>query len=268
MPDNAPIITLITDFGEADYYVGAMRGVISGINPAARIVDITHLIPPHDIYAAAFTLMCCYKEFPRKTVHLVVADPGVGSARRPILAMTGDHSFIGPDNGVFSYIYQREEMSRVVELTSEHYFRAPVSNTFHGRDIFAPCAAYLSKGIDWSVLGEEIDDPVRFNIPSPRSSGIQVLGTVIHIDRFGNIITNITAAELPEDAIARGAQLRIGKHDRVRILTHFAEAGQDELFAYFGSTGLLELAVPRQSASRMVEARRGMEVMVSLSGQP
>jgi S-adenosylmethionine hydrolase len=268
MPDKVPIITLTTDFGEADYYVAAMKGVISSISPSAAIIDITHLVPPHDIYSAALTLMCCYREFPKRTIHLVVVDPGVGSNRRPILVVAGDYSFIGPDNGVFSYIYQREDLGRVVELTSEHYFRSPVSNTFHGRDIFAPCAAYLSKGIDPDVLGEEIDDPVRFNIPAARVSGSQVLGTVIHVDRFGNIITNITASELSEDAIARGAVISIGKHQAARVLSHFAEAGQGELFAYFGSAGLLELAVPRQSAARVAEAKRGMEVTVAIKVGP
>lgn len=263
MPDRITTITLTTDFGESDYYVAAMKGVISTINPSAAVIDVTHLIPPHDIYSAAFTLMCCYREFPKRTIHVVVVDPGVGSNRRPILVMAGDYSFIGPDNGVFSYIYQREEVGRIVELTSDHYFRTPVSNTFHGRDIFAPCAAYLSKGLDPQVLGEEIDDPVRFNIPAARSSGSRVAGTVIHIDRFGNIITNITSSELTEEAVAQGAVVSIGKNQGARILSHFAEAGQGELFAYFGSAGLLELAVPRHSAARLVEAKRGMEVLVN-----
>ena len=145
MPDKK-LITMTTDFGLTDYFVAAMKGVIYSINPAAEIVDITHQISPHDIYAAAFTLMCCYKDFPRNTLHLVVVDPGVGSARRPIMVMTDEHNFIGPDNGVFSYIYQREHVNRVVHFTTEHYFRQPVSKTFHGRDVFAACAAYVWTG--------------------------------------------------------------------------------------------------------------------------
>lgn len=263
MSEKKPLITLTTDFGEADYYVPAMKGVIRGINPSAEIIDLTHLIPAHDIHAAAFTLMCCYRDFPKNTIHLVVVDPGVGSARRPIMAMTDDYNFIGPDNGVFSYIYQREQINRVVSFTAEHYFRQPVSNTFHGRDVFAPCAAYVSKLIDWRMMGEEISETVRFNTPTAVVvSEKQIRGTIIHVDRFGNLITNITAAEMTEKFIRAGARVRVGAHQAARLLTHFAEANQNELFAYFGSAGFLELAVPRQSAARMVEARRGIEVEV------
>src|ERR1044071_9422475 len=167
MPENRPLITLTTDFGEADLFVAVMKGVIFSINPAAEIVDVTHLIPPQDIHAAGFTLMCCYKDFPRNTIHLVVVDPSVGSARRPIMVMTDGYSFSGPDNGIFSYIYQREHVNRVVHFNVEHYFRQPVSNTFHGRDVFAACAAYASKLVDWKMMGEEVTDPVRFSTPTP-----------------------------------------------------------------------------------------------------
>jgi len=263
MPEKRPLITLTTDFGEADYYVPAMKGVILGINPAAEIVDLTHLIPAHDIYAAAFTLMCCYRDFPTNTIHVVVVDPGVGSGRRPIMAMTDDYSFVGPDNGVFSYIYQRERINRVVCFTAEHYFRQPVSSTFHGRDVFAPCAAYASKLVDWRMMGEEVSDPVRFNIPAPDvASATRIRGTVIHVDRFGNLITNITSAELTVDLIRAGARVRIGTRAPARVLTHYEEANPNELFAYFGSAGFLELAAPRQSAAQLVEGRRGIEVEV------
>jgi len=265
MAEKKSLITMTTDFGEADYFVPAMKGVIYSINPAAEIVDLTHQIPPHDIYAAAFTLMCCYKDFPKDTLHLVVVDPGVGSARRPIMVMIDDYNFIGPDNGVFSYIYQRERVNRILHFTTEHYFRQPVSSTFHGRDVFAACAAYISKPVDWRKMGEEVSDPVRFNTPTPAVlSARQIRGAAIHIDRFGNIITNITRAELTEEVIRAGARVRIGKHEATRVLSHFAEADPNELFAYFGSAGLLELAVPRQSAARLTEARRGVEVEVTV----
>ncbi|HKP87950.1 MAG TPA: SAM-dependent chlorinase/fluorinase [Blastocatellia bacterium] len=263
MQERKPLITLTTDFGAADYFVPAMKGVIYTINPAAEIVDLTHQIPPHDIYSAAFTLMCCYKDFPKMTLHVVVVDPGVGSSRRPILVMTNDYNFIGPDNGVFSYIYQREHVNRVVHFTVPHYFNAPVSNTFHGRDVFAPCAAYTSKLVDWRKMGEEITDPVRFNTPTPVAlSQKQIRGHVIHIDRFGNIITNITKDHLTDEHLQAGPRVRIGSHEAARVLTHFAEANRDELFAYFGSAGFLELAIARQSAARVADARRGIEVEV------
>jgi S-adenosylmethionine hydrolase len=264
MAEKRPIITLTTDFGEADYFVPAMKGAILGVNPAAEIVDLTHMIPAHDIYAAAFTLMCCYRDFPRNTIHVVVVDPGVGSARRPILVMTDEHNFIGPDNGVFSYIYQQCHVNRVVHFTVEHYFRQPVSNTFHGRDVFAPCAAYVSKLVDWRMMGEEVSNPVRFNIPTPVVSEKQIKGSVVHVDRFGNLITNITATELTEQHLVSGAKVRVGNRDVARILKNFSEANPNELFAYFGSAGFLEIGVPKQSAARMTEARRGVEVEVSV----
>jgi S-adenosylmethionine hydrolase len=262
MPDKKSLITLTTDFGESDYFVPSMKGVIYGINAAVDIVDLTHLIPAHDIYAAAFTLMGCYKDFPINTIHVVVVDPGVGSTRRPIMVMTDDYNFIGPDNGVFSYVYQREHVNRIVHFTAGHYFRQPVSNTFHGRDVFAPCAAYVSKLIDWRMMGDEIKDPVKFSTPTPVVSEKLIRGSVIHVDRFGNLITNITSAELTAERVLAGARVRIGAHEAGRVLTHFAEANPNELFAYFGSTGFLELAVQRQSAARVIEGRRGAEVEV------
>jgi S-adenosylmethionine hydrolase len=194
---------------------------------------------------------------------MVVVDPGVGSRRRPILALAGDYCFIGPDNGIFSYIYDQEERCRVVHLTSDHYFRQPVSETFHGRDVFAPCAAAIAKGVEARMLGDDIEDAVRFNIPKPALlSPRQIRGAVIHVDRFGNIITNITRAELSQEMAAGPVKIRIGKHETSRLLTYFAEAGQNELFAYFGSAGFLELAVAKQPAAKLLEARRGMEVTI------
>src|SRR5215216_6542023 len=157
MADKKTIITLTTDFGAADYFVHALKG---------------------DIYSAAFTLMCCYKDFPKMTIHVVVVDPGVGSSRRAIMVMTDNYIFIGPDNGVFSYIYQREHVNRVVHFNEEHYFRTPVSNTFHGRDIFAPCAAYVAKPVEWRKMGVEVSDPVHFNTPIPVASEKQIRGHV------------------------------------------------------------------------------------------
>jgi S-adenosylmethionine hydrolase len=210
--------------------------------------------------------MCCYKDFPKMTLHVAVVDPGVGSSRRPILVMTDNYNFIGPDNGVFSYIYQREHVHRIVHFTEQHYFRTPVSNTFQGRDVFAPCAAYVAKLVDWNKMGVEINDPVRFNTPTPVAlSEKQVRGHVIHIDRFGNIITNITKDDFTDEQVQAGARVRIGKHEASRVLTHFAEANRDELFAYFGSAGFLELAISRQPAARVVEARRGIEVEVIIT---
>jgi S-adenosyl-L-methionine hydrolase (adenosine-forming) len=265
MAERRPLITLMTDFGEADYYVPAMKGAILSVNPQAEIIDLTHQIPPHDLYTAAFTLLCCYKDFPKMTLHVVVVDPGVGTTRRPLLVMTDNYNFIGPDNGVFSYIYQREHVNRIVHFNETHYFRQPVSNTFHGRDVFGPCAGYVSKLVDWSKMGVEVTDPVRFNTPAAVvASERQIRGHILHVDRFGNLITNITATELTPERERAGARVRVGKHEATRLLSTYGEANQGELFAYFGSAGFLELAVPRQSAARLTEARRGLEVEVTL----
>jgi S-adenosylmethionine hydrolase len=266
MADRRPIITLLTDFGEADYFVPAMKGAIYSLTRDVEIIDLTHQIPPHDVYSAAFNLMCCYKDFPKWTIHVAVVDPGVGSSRRPIFVMTDEYYFIGPDNGIFSYIYQKENVNRVVHLKESHYFRSPVSNTFHGRDIFAPIAAYVAKQVDWSRMGEEISDYVKFTTPAPAIvSDKQIRGHVIHVDRFGNIITNLTAAELPHEKVLQGLRVRLGKHEAARLLNNFSEAGNNELFAYFGSAGFLELAMPRQNAARLVDARRGIEVEVLIA---
>lgn len=255
---TSPIITLITDFGMDDFFVGAMKGVILTINPAAIIVDISHTIPPHDIRAAAFTLAQAYREFPPGTIHVAVVDPGVGSTRKPLLVITSQYAFVGPDNGVFSFIYAEEPAPTCIHITAGHYFRQPVSRTFHGRDIFAPVAAWLSRGLAPDRFGPRINDYVRFEIPRPeRLSPTQIRGHIIHIDRFGNLITNITANELPPDVACAGIKLVIHGHTITRFQSHFAEAAGGEPFALFGSTGRLEIAIWRDSAENLLKASVG-----------
>ena len=186
------VITLLTDFGVADYFVGSVKGVILSLNPQARIVDLTHEIPAQDIEAAAFTLLAAYKSFPKGTVHVAVVDPGVGSTRRGIAVVAADQFFVGPDNGIFSYIYERESKFSVYELSNEEFFREPVSPTFHGRDIFAPVAAALSNGVKPAKLGPRVTDPVKLAPLTPEVRDSRILARIIHIDRFGNCVTNIT----------------------------------------------------------------------------
>src|SRR3954469_15734453 len=194
------LITLLTDFGTADYFVGAMKGVILSINGDARIVDLTHEIPPHDIMSGAFTLAAACRNFPAGTIHVAVVDPGVGSARRPILVSSRHQLFVGPDNGLFSFIYQDEADKRVIHLTNESFFRRPVSATFHGRDVFAPVAAALSKGVAPEEFGPAIKDYVRLPEIKPRPLGAgQLEASVIHLDRFGNCVTNLTRQEITEE---------------------------------------------------------------------
>src|SRR3990172_9348844 len=193
----SPIITLLTDFGTADPFVASMKGVILSINPKATIVDITHEIPPHGIRQAAFVLKSAYRYFPKGTIHVVVVDPGVGGPRKPLLAVTPQAFFIAPDNGVLIYIYHHNPSTRVYELTAKRYRLKDYSSTFDGRDLFAPAAARLSKGITPAQMGLKIARYLKFPIPRPRRLGKNGLqGQVIHIDRFGNLITNITAEDL------------------------------------------------------------------------
>ncbi len=254
------IITLLTDFGSRDYFVGAMKGAILSINRHALIIDITHEIPPQDIEAAAFNLFATYKDFPAGTIHLAVVDPGVGSTRKPILIECGEQFFVGPDNGIFSWICEREGSSRAIHLTNEAFFRQPVSQTFHGRDVFAPVAAALSTGVAMTEFGENLNEHVRLDplMPAVRSDGT-VAGRVIHIDRFGNCITNLTSAHLSADQAAAGAKLVVNGREISSFRRFFSEGAvdRDDLFCLIGSAGFLEIAAHKSSAKTMLNAQRG-----------
>ena len=254
------IITLLTDFGSRDYFVGAMKGAILSINRHALIIDITHEIPPQDIEAAAFNLLAAYKDFPAGTIHLAVVDPGVGSTRKPILIECGEQFFVGPDNGIFSWICEREGSSRAIHLTNEAFFPQPVSRTFHGRDVFAPVAAALSTGVAMTEFGENLNEHVRLDplMPAVRSDGT-VAGRVIHIDRFGNCITNLTSAHLSADQAAAGAKLVVNGREISSFRRFFSEGAvdRDDLFCLIGSAGFLEIAAHKSSAKTMLNAQRG-----------
>ena len=240
-------ITLLTDFGTTDYFVGAMKGVILSINPQVVIADITHEIPAQDVAAGAFMLLAAYDTFPAGTIHVAVVDPGVGSARRAIVVSADEHLFVGPDNGIFAYIYDRHSSFAAFHITETKYFRHPVSNTFHGRDIFAPVAAALSNGVDPSSLGPRISDPVRLSWVSALQ--------VIHIDRFGNCVTNVTHEMFPE-----GASLLVSGTE-IRAFRRFYadESGDaDEPFLIWGSAGFLEISVNGGSAAEILRVKRGL----------
>jgi hypothetical protein len=254
------LITLLTDFGTADYFAGAMKGVILSINPNAQIVDITHEIPPQDIHAAAFTLLAVYKDFPTQTIHVAVVDPGVGSARRPILASCGGQFFVGPDNGLFSYVLEREPPANVIHIQNQKYFRQPLSATFHGRDVFAPVAAALAMGVEPSQFGEEITDFARLESLAPvRLADGKIEARIIHIDRFGNCVTNIMNENVTREMIARGVRLSINEKEITSFRDFFAEesGGSDEVFAIWGSAGFLEIASLNTSAAQALEANVG-----------
>lgn len=252
------VITLLTDFGTQDYFVGAMKGVIVCANPTARIVDLTHDIPPQDIHAAAFTLLACYKDFPAGTIHVAVVDPGVGSSRHPLIIECARQFFIGPDNGLFVWICEREGEFVARSLTAEKFFRQPTSKTFHGRDVFAPVAAALSNGVAAEEFGPRIDNLVTLGslTPQTRTDGT-IEATIIHVDKFGNCITNLTLDHL-QPAAGR-SKLIVNEHQISSLRQFFSEDAdsENELFMIAGSAGFIEIAARNASAAEILQAHRG-----------
>ena len=272
-----PIITLTTDFGAADGFASALKGVILGINPGATIVDITHEVPPQDIRAGAFVFGTAYSYFPSGTVHVVVVDPGVGTSRRPILVTGPQSAYLAPDNGVLSYIFAEAkgpaapsdafvnaevalpEGWRAYHLTNDQYWRHPVSSTFHGRDVFGPVAAHLSNGIAPDAMGEPVETLTAFTIPAPILDGGALLGCVLHTDRYGNLITNVTAEDLSQP----GAHAVV--HIGGRTIEGLAASYQDADFvAIIGSHGYLEVAARDGSATQLLGVATGGAVRVEL----
>lgn len=259
-------ISLTTDFGLRDPFVGVMKGVILNINPSATIVDISHEIANHDLLEAAFILYSAYKYFPRGTIHLVVVDPGVGTSRRPLLAVSDNYRFIAPDNGVLTYIYREEALKEVITITSEGYFLPQISHTFHGRDIFAPVAGWLSTGIAPQKFGQPVTDFVRLPLSEPVQLDDSTLkGAIIHIDRFGNLITNIdkpTFERMLKKGSGKKFVLQVGGMEVIKLVETYAQVKKGEIFALFNSFGLLEIAGYMQSAARLLKLRRGDEVLI------
>ena len=264
-----PIITLTTDFGGNDHFVGTMKGVILEIVPEAQIVDICHAVQAFDVLDGALTISQAYSYFPNRTVHVVVVDPGVGTARRPIIASCDKYHFVAPDNGVLSLVYAREERVHVRHITSDHYFLQPVSNTFHGRDIFAPVAAYLAKEVDAVKFGEEVQEYTRFSAPKPKAvEQNRLRGVVLKVDRFGNLITNITPQDAPVlfGAEAQGFKIVVGSREITDMHNAYSEGAPGEVFGILGSMGFLEIAANRGAAAQLTGAGKGNEVSVILGG--
>jgi S-adenosylmethionine hydrolase len=260
-----PIITLTTDYGTNDHLVGVMKGVILSVNPEVNIVDITHSVLPHDLLDGALAIGQAYKYFPPKTIHVVVVDPGVGTARRPILVAGDTHYFVAPDNGVLSSVYDQTEALYVWNIISEHYFRQPVSKTFHGRDIFAPVAAWLTKSWQSSAFGEPITDFARFALPKPKATGNTIKGVVLRVDQFGNLITNFRAEDVPACAAGDGKfTIRAGNAAVTKLVPTFASGANGEAIGLIGSSGYLEISVNKGNASRILAIGRGTEVTVEL----
>ncbi len=263
------VITLTTDFGLSDPYAAVMKGVILTINPAARLVDITHEIPAGSIFQAAAVIREAFSFFPEGTVHIGVVDPGVGGKRRCIAVEQSDHFFVGPDNGIFWPILEGQDQANVFEITEKRYLLPAVSRTFHGRDVFAPAAAHISRGTNPRGMGPPVADPVQLHIPKPHIRGNVLYGQVIRVDHFGNLITNIHRSDMNSFLGTGRPLIRIGKLALREVRHIYASAEEGEPLALYGSSYYLEIAVNAGKASEQLGLGKrrviGMEVMVEKS---
>jgi len=255
------IITLLTDFGTQDGYIGTMRGVILGINPQAQIVDISHEIAPQDIHQAAFVLRNAYPFFPPGTIHVVVVDPGVGGQRRIIAVRTNRYYFLAPDNGVLKYVFHQEKDFEVVEITNRDYFLDEISYTFHGRDIFAPVAAHLSLGVDITRLGKTIDDFIQGEVTQAEVGDGKIIGRVIYIDRFGNLITDVPremVERLPESKF----QITAGTYKITKLCRSYLEGSSSEPSGVIDSSGFLAIFLNQGNAAELTGLKIGDRVFI------
>lgn len=257
------LITFTTDFGLDDWFVATIKGVVLGINPRGHIVDLTHGIPPGDIRAAAFALAAGCRFFPKGTIHVAIVDPGVGSERRAIAIQTSDYVFVGPDNGILSWALRKKHVLAIHLLENESLFLQPVSHTFHGRDVFAPVAAHLSRGVPLAKLGRKIKNFESLAWPEPTRSPAEISGEIAHVDRFGNCITNIEARMLP-DFQARNPVVFAGRRRLCSAASFYAAVPPGSAVAVLGSSGLLEIAVNGGSASKRLRLKRGSKVTIRL----
>ena len=265
-----PVITLLTDFGTEDEYVGLMKGAILSINPGTTIVDLSHRIDRHDIVQAAFAIRSGYRYFPQGTVHLIVVDPGVGTERSLLALKSDGHFFIAPDNGVLTLLYRDKNVSSLTRITHPHYFRASVSSTFHGRDIIAPVGAHIANGLDVNALGAEIDLQNIVQLDGLRArctKNNELRGKIITIDHFGNLITNIHSDQLIQWMAAAAhdkLRIKIGPNVIEGLSGTYANVPSDSPVALIGSRGYLEIAINRGHAARRLNAVKGDDVWLLL----
>jgi S-adenosylmethionine hydrolase len=262
-----PILTLLTDFGTRDPFVGILKGVILGICPEAQLVDLSHEVPPQAISTGAFVLKSVLEYFPKGTVHLAVVDPGVGSARKAIALRSKGHYFVGPDNGLFPAALKEWGIEEIYELTDKKYQLTQISSTFHGRDLFAPAAAHLAAGLPLGRLGKKLSNLIWREIPTPFKTPAGWTGEVLWVDRYGNLITNLTQKHLgdtrrPLSAGSGRFRLKIGKTILLNIATHYAQAKEGTVMALISSTGHLEIAVNRGRADEKLKAGIGSPVLI------
>ena len=249
------IITLITDFGTVDPYVGIIKGVILGLNKEAKIVDITHEVPPGDIFEAAVILKDASIHFPKGTVHVVVVDPGVGTDRRALVLVTDRFFFVAPDNGLLWPIARETGSATFIHLNKTKFFKHPISNTFHGRDIFAPVAAHLSLGVNPFEMGQPINDPEKLELPSPQQKVNILKGEILRIDRFGNLITNIDEATLNRFLSGGQCSITAGPFRIHGISSAYGNVPIGAELAIIGSSGFLEISINQGRASDKIGTR-------------
>jgi S-adenosylmethionine hydrolase len=262
-----PIITLLTDFGTKDHYVASMKGVILSINPRCPLIDITHQVSPHDIREGAFILANAYSHFPKGAIHLAVVDPGVGGARRPLLLVTENYFFVGPDNGLFTMISRKESVRQIIALENRKFHLADISTTFHGRDIFAPAAAHLSTGVKPSALGHKIDSLKKLEFKGSFIKGGKLLGEIVHVDTFGNLVSNIDEGGLIRVIQGRPFVIRVGREMIRGLKKGYWEGKRDEPIALLGSGGYLEISVREGNAQKVLKMKRGDLIEISTKFQ-
>jgi S-adenosylmethionine hydrolase len=257
-----PIIALVTDFGTRDHYAGTMKGVVLGLCPDVTLVDITHDIPPHDILTGALELAASCRYFPAGTIFLVVVDPGVGGSRRGLIADTGEYRFVAPDNGVLTLALREHKPKRVVELTERRYARPTVSKTFEGRDRFAPAAAWLARGTEATAMGRPVASWIQLEIPEPKVDERALVGQVLLVDRFGNLVSNIDRRLF--DHFRHDAAIRIAIDGQMvdRLVATYAEAPAGTVCALFGGSDHLELAINGGNASEQLHLGRGAAIRI------
>jgi len=257
------IITLLTDFGTKDGYAGTMKGVILNINPHVVIVDISHEIKRHDINEAGFVLASSYNFFPENSIHAAVVDPGVGSSRKIIAVRCNKYIFIAPDNGLLKYVYFKEKNFEVYEVTNESFFLSKISNTFHGRDIFAPVAAHLSKGVHLTEIGKKTDNYERSHIEKPVIEKNAIFGTILYSDAFGNLVTNINDSLVNDHIRTAVPVIRAGKATIKGIKKSYDSVKQGETVAIVSSAGFLEISINKGSARNILNLQEGDKVQIS-----
>jgi S-adenosylmethionine hydrolase len=258
------VVTITTDFGIEDSYVGTMKGVALRIYPEVRLVDITHQVKPQDVLEASLILENAYPFFPVGSVHLAVVDPGVGTDRRPLLVATDECYFVGPDNGIFTRILESKPVEAIIHLVNPCFRLASISGTFHGRDVFAPAAAYLARGVAPAEFGPPVDDAVRVDASVPRIYPDQICGEVIYVDSFGNIVTNISRKQFTEVVGESRMRITINGKKIEQIVRSYMDGERGKALALFGSSDLLEIAVAGGRADRRIGAGKGDTVLVDV----